>query len=205
MRVTKYPQSCLVIEEEGAGRLLIDPGNFALDAYGLDDLEPVDAVLYTHRHPDHFDERHVDTMLDRGWELYANADVCGLIGGDRATEVTDGGTLEVAGFEVTARDLPHIPLVDGSPGPPNTGYLIDGTVFHPGDGNEIDLSVETLALPIAGPSISFRDAYVFTERVGADAVVPMHYHMFIAEPDLFAGFCDIADVLVLDDGESVEV
>jgi L-ascorbate metabolism protein UlaG (beta-lactamase superfamily) len=205
MRVTKYPQSCLLLERDGAGRLLIDPGNFVFEAFAVDDLGPLDAVLYTHRHPDHFDERHVDALLEAGAELYANADVCGLVGEDDATELGDGETAEIAGFEVTAHDLPHVPLVDGSPGPPNTGYLVDRRLFHPGDGVDVDLTAEVLGLPIAGPSISFRDAYAFTERLGAERVIPMHYHMFVAEPELFDRFCDIAEVVVLDDGESAEV
>lgn len=204
MRVTKYPQSCLVLEHPG-GRVLIDPGNLALDAYSIDDFGALDAVLYTHRHADHFDDRHVGALRDRGLELYANADVCSLIGAG-ATEVSDGSSFEVAGFEVTPRDLPHATMVDGSAGPPNTGYLVDGSFFHPGDGTELaGLSVDHLAVPIVGPSVSFRDAYRFTQEVGARTVIPMHYDTFMADPDQFAGFCDIAEVVVLGHGESAEL
>lgn len=205
MKLTKYPQSCLVLDN-GDGRVLIDPGNLAMDAYTIDDFGAVDAVLYTHRHADHLDERHVDALLERGIELYGNADVSDLLGQGRAATVSDGEVLDVAGFQVQARDLPHVEMVDGSAGPPNTGYLIDGVLFHPGDGNQIDdLQVDTLAVPIAGPSISFRDAYRFTDDLGAERVVPIHYDFFLADPRQFAGFCDIADVIVLADGESTDL
>ena len=201
MKVTKYPQSCLVLEHEDT-RLLIDPGNLAMDAYNLEDFGDLDAVLYTHRHADHFDQRHVDAIHDRGIEMIANADVCGLLDG-RAREVADGDRFEVAGLEVSAHDLPHVEMVDGSAGPPNTGYVVEGTFFHPGDGIALDgLQVETLALPIVGPSISFRDAYRFTQQTGASRVIPIHYDMFTADPDLFAHFCDVAEVVVLGHGES---
>ena len=202
MEVTKYPQSCLVLSD-GDARICIDPGNVALDRHPLDELGDLQAVLYTHRHADHVDERAVDTLLERGVELYANADVCDLLGG-RATEVTDGQTLTVAGFEVTARDLPHVPMVDGSPGPPNTGFVIDGALFHPGDAVELPgLQVRALAVPIAGPSISFREAYAFVQAVGAERVIPIHYDYFIADPDHFARVCDLAEVVVLGAGETV--
>ena len=35
--------------------------------------------------------------------------------------ISDGEKFEVAGFSVTARDLPHVAMVDGSAGPQNTG------------------------------------------------------------------------------------
>ncbi|MFN2555495.1 MAG: MBL fold metallo-hydrolase [Nitriliruptorales bacterium] len=202
MKLTKYPQSCLLLEKDGA-RIVIDPGNRAMNAYTLDDFGDLEAVLYTHRHPDHFDDRQVEELLERGVELFGNADVCGLIGREHATELTDGQTLEIAGFDVTVRDLPHVPLVDGSAGPPNSGYVIDGFLFHPGDGIELSgLTVDALAVPIAGPSISFRDAYRFIESVGAKTALPIHYDTFIADPARFADFCDIAEVVILDHGET---
>jgi hypothetical protein len=38
----------------------------------------------------------------------------------------------------------------------------------------VDLSVEAMALPIAGPSISFYDAAAFAKSVGAKMVIPVH-------------------------------
>lgn len=205
MKVTKYPQSCLLLEKDG-GRILIDPGNFALDAYQLDDFGEIDAVFYTHRHADHFDTRLLDPLREREVTLVANPDVAGLLGEEKVTEVRGGDRVDVAGFEVAARELPHVPMVNGSPGPPNTGYVVDGAFFHPGDGMDITgLTVAAAGTPIAGPSISFRDAYRFVETLGARLAVPMHYDMFIADPELFARFCDVADVAVLDRGESVDV
>jgi L-ascorbate metabolism protein UlaG (beta-lactamase superfamily) len=204
MKVTKYPQSCLVLEK-GSARILLDPGTVATNAYALEDFGDVGAVLYTHRHADHFDDQQVTPLLERGVRLYGNADVCSLIGSD-ATEVRDGEELEIAGFQVTPRDLPHCPMVDGSEGPPNTGFVFDGRLFHPGDGiNLAGLSAELLALPIAGPSISFREAYAFVQQTGARTVVPIHYDVFLGDPETFAQSCDVAEVVVLRDGESAEL
>lgn len=202
MKVTKYPQSCLVVESDG--RILIDPGFPAMDATPVDAFGTVDAVLVTHRHADHVDRRAIDPLRDRGVPVYGNADVAALLG-DPVTVVTDGAALQVAGFEVVPRDLAHQELVDGSPGPPNTGFLLDGRLFHPGDGLALPgLRADVLAVPIAGPSTSFRDAHRFLETTGATRAVPVHYDVFIADPDLFADKCTIADVIVLAAGESAE-
>lgn len=204
MKITKYPQSCIVVEQADR-RILIDPGNFAVDAYDVDDFGALDAVLYTHRHADHCDPRVLDALRERGITLYGNADVCELLG-EPAVTVTDGKAFMVGDVEVVPRDLPHVEMVDGSPGPPNTGFLVGATLFHPGDGIELGgLAVEALALPIAGPSISFRRAYRFVEETGAATVVPIHYDFFIADPALFAGYCDLAEVVVLGDGETASL
>jgi L-ascorbate metabolism protein UlaG (beta-lactamase superfamily) len=202
MRVTKFPQSCLLLEKAG-GRIVIDPGSITMARHDLDEFGDIQAVLYTHRHHDHFDEHYVDALLERGVALYGNADLCSLV--DPMNEVKDGQSLEVASFRIEPRDLPHVPMVNGSAGPPNTGFFVDGRLFHPGDGIELEgLRARVLALPIAGPSISFRDAYVFTERTRADIVVPIHYDFFIAEPETFAKYCDIAEVVALKPGASYE-
>ena len=55
MKIYKYLHSCLVLEENGK-RLLIDPGAFSF-LEGLlkpEDIGPVDAILLTHQHLDHY-------------------------------------------------------------------------------------------------------------------------------------------------------
>jgi L-ascorbate metabolism protein UlaG (beta-lactamase superfamily) len=205
VRVIRYPQSCLVVEVAGA-RLAIDPGTFVTARYTLDDLGPLDAVLYTHRHADHLDVDVVDDLLERGTRLYGNADVTALLGATRCTTLQDGQPSVVAGVDVLPRDLPHVVMVDGSPGPPNTGFLLAGTLFHPGDGMELTgLTARVAAVPIAGPSISFHDAYELVRRLGAEHVVPIHYDAFVADPTHFARVCDLAEVHVLADGAALEL
>src|SRR3989344_8469945 len=55
MKLHKFLHSCILIES-GAERLLIDPGEFSF-VEGLlspEDLPPIDIVLLTHEHGDHY-------------------------------------------------------------------------------------------------------------------------------------------------------
>lgn len=206
MWVTKYPQSCLLFDKPGAGRVLVDPGGPATGRFAVDDFGSVDAVLYTHRHPDHLDPQAMAALAERGATLYGNSDVRSMAEGVDVEEVRDGQRLDVAGFDVLPLDLDHMPMVDGAPGPPNTGFLLDSSCFHPGDGISLPgLSAPTLAVPIAGPSASLRDAYRFIEQVGATRAIPVHYDVFPEDPAQLRARCDIAEIIVLESAERVEL
>jgi L-ascorbate metabolism protein UlaG (beta-lactamase superfamily) len=205
MRISKYRQSCLVVEADNGARLLIDAGFHTTGSRGLRDLGTIDAALYTHEHPDHFDEAWVGPLLELGVPIYANTEVCQMIG-EGATTVEGGGSFFAAEVPVQAHDLLHMPMVDGSPGPPNLGFFIDGRILHPGDARDIGrLRAEVLATPIAGPSLSAREAYLMVEASGARLCIPVHHDHFLADPVLFAAQCPIAEVVVLADGDSVDV
>ncbi len=206
MRITKYPQSCLVVEADNGARLLIDAGFHVVGRRSLDELGTIDAALYTHQHPDHFDPSWVAPLLDRGVPVYANSDTAGQIEDATITVVADDEDFTAADVPVRAFDLPHMPMVDGRPGPPNLGFLVDGTLFHPGDAKDLGgIRAEALATPIAGPSLSARDAYRMVEECGAQVAVPVHYDHFLADPHLFAKQCPIARVVVLEEGESTDL
>lgn len=206
MRITKHFQSCLVVAADDRGTVGIDLGARPHGPLDLDELGQLDAVLYTHRHGDHLDVGLVGGLLDRGVSLYGNADVRQALAGHPVQPIDDGDAVTVAGWQVTAHDLPHAVMVDGGAGPPNTGFLLDGRLFHPGDGLAIEgVDVDVLALPIAGPSISMHDAWMMVQHLAPSVVVPIHYDVFVADPHRFASSCDLARVVVLDDGESVSL
>ncbi len=52
MKITKFPQSCILVESLGT-KILVDPGKTKCDEKFLDYWKTADAVLITHRHGDH--------------------------------------------------------------------------------------------------------------------------------------------------------
>lgn len=208
MKVTKFPQSCLLIEKDGQ-KIVIDPGANFLESHMLEELADVKAVFYTHEHIDHYDPKVAEGLRAKGVPMYANASAAKLIG-EGCRVVNDGDDLNVAGFAIHAYDLPHCLLPNGGPGPQNTGYLIDGTLFHPGDGYKLEgLHVDNVALPITGPDISMLDAMNFADQLQARVVIPIHFTAIPADPQVFATFSGYGgrkfEVRVLGDGESTEV
>lgn len=208
MKVTKYPQSCLILEKDGK-KAIIDPGSLVSAKYKVSDLLPVDLILITHEHIDHVDPQLIDELLaDKKVPIVANKSTATLLGNRVSDIIEEGQTLSIAGFEITARELPHVLMVDGSEGPQNTGYVIDKTFFHAGDGIKIsNLKVENAAIPIAGPDISPKDVHDFIKELDCHTVIPIHYDYFIANPamlnnqQLYPGL----KVIILAHGESAEI
>lgn len=207
MKVTRYFQSCLLIEEDGA-RILIDPSG--QEKNRLNEFGKLDAVLYTHEHGDHFDAGLAQTFVEQGIApVYANQSTAKQIKASK-TEVSDGQEFSVNGVKIKAIELPHCLMPDGSTGPQNTGYLVNGKLFHPGDGKELaGLRVDNLALPIIGPDVSPRDAFDFAKQVQAKKAIPIHYDSWGANAETYAkigGLYHIPlEMVVLSVGQSAEI
>jgi len=152
MRFTKLGHSCVRLEKDGAV-LVIDPGTFTDAAAALDGAT---AVLVTHEHPDHLDEDALRAALssDPGLTLWANQSICAQAAefGDQVHEVKHGDALTVAGFDVHVYGVDHALIHPDIPLVVNTGFLVDGDLFHPGDSFTVpEDPVNTLLVPISGP------------------------------------------------------
>jgi L-ascorbate metabolism protein UlaG (beta-lactamase superfamily) len=207
MKVTKYPQSCFKLEKNGQA-IMIDIGNFAAAKYKLSDFGAFEALLITHQHADHIDPGLLNELSALNMPVYGNQDVFDKFPDLKINVVRHKDSFELAGFHIMPIDLPHFPMIDGASGPPNTGYVIDDMLFHPGDGVEIsDIQVDNLAAPLAGPSISMRDTVTLIKSVGAKLVIPMHYDnpAFYNDPNVLKERYTGVQVIVLNNGESVDL
>ncbi len=181
MKVKKYPQSHLLITNDSGKKLIIDPGYLTYEkGFKVSDFQGADVYLITHQHLDHLDINTIKEIVGEN-PVYCNADVVSKLAevGVKANEVTNRQKFSVAGFEIVAVDIPHFE-VPGKEVPQNTGYLIDGIFFHPGDGGEAPnhLHSDNLALLIANPWISpghYGKAIEFAKALEAKLVIPIHY------------------------------
>jgi L-ascorbate metabolism protein UlaG (beta-lactamase superfamily) len=142
MRLTKLGHSCVRLDKDGA-TVVIDPGTFT-EAEAA--LAGAAAVLVTHEHPDHLDADAVRAALssDPGVTLWANQSICAQFAefGDQVHEVKHDHALI----------HPDIPLVV------NTGFLVDGELFHPGDSFTVpEDPASTLLVPISAPWLKAGD------------------------------------------------
>lgn len=208
MKITKYPQSCLKLEYNERA-LLIDVGNVATAAHSLDEFGEVDAVLFTHSHPDHFDVTILPELSGKGVPCYGNADVGASAAGQGIEVIEDGEELVIADFKIKALHLEHSRMVDGAPGVPNTGYLINDRLLIPGDSTvDPGISCDIVAVPIFGPDISFHDAFNLIRATKAAHAILIHYDIAGMKPETFSlqgGDKAGAAVHALASGQSVEL
>jgi L-ascorbate metabolism protein UlaG (beta-lactamase superfamily) len=158
MQFTKLGHSCVCLEKDGAA-LVIDPGTFT---NAVAALTLATAVLVTHEHPDHLDADAVRKALftDPDLTLWATPAVTDQFKdfGDRVHQVRHGDALDIAGFDVHVYGEKHALIHQDIPLVENTGYLIDGELFHPGDSFTVpEDPVPTLLLPISAPWLKAGD------------------------------------------------
>ncbi|MBI2020751.1 MBL fold metallo-hydrolase [Candidatus Daviesbacteria bacterium] len=191
MKIKKYPQSHLLISGQNT-KIIIDPGYITFEkGYKVEEFQGMDGYLITHQHADHLGPETIKGIAERGkGKVYGNSDVVAKLKevGVEAQIVYERQPFQVGEFEIMPVNLPHCKMQDGSDGPPNTGYLINGILFLPGDGDKNPgITADNFALPIAGPSITYDGALQFAQDIRAKLVIPIHYDSrFPADPDEFA-------------------
>jgi L-ascorbate metabolism protein UlaG (beta-lactamase superfamily) len=167
MRFTKLGHSCVRLEKDGAV-LVIDPGMWS-DA--PEAVAGAAAILVTHEHPDHLDADAVRAALssDPGVTLWANQSICAQFTefGDRVHEVGHGDALEVAGYSVHVYGVDHALIHPDIPLVVNTGFSVDGELFHPGDSFTIpEEPVSTLLVPLVAPWLKAAEMIDYFRAVG---------------------------------------
>jgi L-ascorbate metabolism protein UlaG (beta-lactamase superfamily) len=174
VRLTKFTHACVRLEADGRA-LVIDPGEWSEEAA----LDGVSTVLVTHEHFDHVDIGWLTRVAagDPAFRVYAPAPVTEQLAslGEAAVTVSAGDTFTAGGFTVRAVGGDHAEIYEGLPGCPNLGYVIDDTVYHPGDALFVpDVTVDTLLVPASAPWLKLAEALDFVRAVKPRRAYPIH-------------------------------
>ena len=208
MKITKFGHACLLVEE-GSAKLLIDPGTFS---EGFEGLTDVSAVLYTHKHPDHFYADALAKLLETNPDMRVLADegTAAEIGtSDKVEVVHDGDELDIAGVSVKGIGSDHAVMHPDQPVDTNVGYLIAGRLFHAGDNYVVPGEpVEILAFASVAPWAKVSETVDYVRAVAPRIALPIHDAITTA-PDMYAQMIDgmtAADIKLqtIKDGVSVE-
>jgi L-ascorbate metabolism protein UlaG (beta-lactamase superfamily) len=175
MRVTKYEHAAQVVEESGR-KLIIDPGGFTRL---LADIAEVEAVVVTHEHPDHWTTEQLTALLatNHGIPIFAPTGAATAISaaGFSVKTIADGDTVEVGPFTLTFAGTTHATIHSSIPVIDNTGVLVNGSLFYPGDAFFVpDFPVDVLALPIGAPWLKISEAMDYVTAVKPARAYPVH-------------------------------
>ena len=174
MKLTKFQHACVVLEKQGA-TLIIDPGT-----YSHDFITPsrVDAIVITHEHPDHFDEKLVQQILTAHPKatLIAHESISGRFTNHTTVAAKVAEPYTVGPFALQFFGGTHAAISEGIPVPPNLGVLVDNEFYYPGDSFVVPeaIHVRTLALPASAPWLKISEPMEFLARVKPDFAFPTH-------------------------------
>ncbi|MFD7915005.1 MULTISPECIES: MBL fold metallo-hydrolase [unclassified Streptomyces] len=185
MKLTKRLHSCVQLEKDGR-TLVIDPGAFSEPDAG----RGADALLVTHEHPDHFEEGRLRAALDADpavelWTLRSVAEKLAPAYPGRVHTVGHGDAFTAAGFEVQVHGELHAVIHPDIPRVTNVGYLVEGSLFHPGDALTVPgVPVETLMVPVHAPWNKVSEVIDYLREVKPRRALDIHdaYLSDIARP-----------------------
>jgi L-ascorbate metabolism protein UlaG (beta-lactamase superfamily) len=163
--IGKFTHSCVRVEVAGAV-LVIDPGIWSEPAA----LNGCDAVLVTHEHSDHIDPRQ---LAGRGLPVFAPAGA--TIPDVDFTAVSPGETFAAAGVTILAVGGSHAPVYGDVSPCPNVGYIVDDSLYHPGDALHVPASgVHTLLVPMQASWLKTAEAIDFVRAIRPQRCFGIH-------------------------------
>lgn len=187
MRIRHLKHSCLLVETGGM-RLLVDPGGFSPDAAEARDA---DAVLVTHKHPDHVDPEILAAVLGANERAVVIAEpeaaaeiadvVAGAPGNRVVSELRAGQREIVEGLTISAHGGHHAIIHPDIPRVGNVGFVIEaageprlGVTGDSLEPLEAFHGIDVLAFAVVAPWSSIRATIDFLREVRPRLALPVH-------------------------------
>lgn len=217
MKITKLPQSCLLIESKNK-KILVDPGKLKYKEEYFNIWNNVDIILITHKHPDHCNSEILE-KLNKNIPIYTTKEV--QIENEnldiKVVKENDVIELEHIKIEVVHAIHGYQPLLKGPKEVhENVGYIIDdGEVRVYSTSDTIcfrnDYKADVLCVPVTGHGLTMSafEAALYAKEVGARLTIPVHMDNPAFPPDfeyikeMFEKY--EANYKILENDESIEV
>lgn len=216
MKITKFPQSCLLIETKDK-KILIDPGELKYKEEYFDIWNNVDIILITHKHPDHCNTAVLE-KIQNNVKIYSTQEVKDATNLNiNIIKENDVIELDKIKIEVVHAIHGYQPLLKGGKEIyENVGYIIDdgeNRLYSTSDTIcfQNDYKADILCLPVTGHGVTMSafEAALYAKEVGAVVTIPVHMDNPAFPPDfdyiekMFNKFEVEYDIL--DNNESIEV
>ncbi|MCF7833773.1 MAG: MBL fold metallo-hydrolase [Candidatus Pacebacteria bacterium] len=186
MKITKFGQSCILIQTKEK-RILIDPGNLLFDDKLLKtEWVDIDILLVTHKHGDHcLDEAIKEITKNPKTKFYTSQEV--LDGHPTLSPIIikEGQILNFEDIKIEVVKavhgyLPH--LKGGNEIKENLGYIVDdgeNRAYHTSDSISFnnEYKCDIIFIPVCNHGLVMGpfEASRFAKETGAKLVIPIHY------------------------------
>ncbi len=182
MKITKFPQSCLLIETKDK-KILVDPGNLKYKEKYFDIWNNVDVILITHKHPDHCNTEILH-KLNKNIIIYSTQEVQNANENLKINIIKENDILKIGDIKIEVVHAIHgyQPLLKGNKEVhENVGYIIDdgeNRLYATSDTIcfKNDYKADILCTPVTGYGLTMSafEAALYAKEVGATLVIPIH-------------------------------
>ena len=193
MKITKFAQSCILIETNGK-KILVDPGSIQYEPSLLEGWKKIDVLLVTHKHFDHCNPEAIKEITKYSKvKFYTSQEVLDYYPDLKAERVKEGDIINLGKIKIEVVKAIHgyIPILKGEKEVhQNIGFIIqdDKRIYITSDtiGFKNDYKCDTLIVPITNYGIVMGpyEAALFAKETGAELVIPVHYDNPKYEVDL---------------------
>lgn len=190
MKITKYPQSCLMVETKDK-KILVDPGALKYQDDFLENWREADIILITHRHSDHIKK---DILANINIPIYSTKEVQDAYPEINFNIIKDGDIINLEGIKIEVVKAVHgynPRLKNGGEVLENVGYIIDNNqnrLYITSDTIcfNNDYKADIVAIPITayGLTLSSYEAALWAKDMGAKLVLPIHMDNSIYPTDI---------------------
>ncbi len=182
MKITKFPQSCLLIETKGK-KILVDPGNLKYKEEYFDIWNNVDIILITHKHPDHCNTEKLK-KLNKNIIMYSTKEVAEANKSLKISVIKENDIIELDDIKIKVVHAIHgyQPLLKGAKEVhENVGYIIEdgqNRLYTTSDTIcfKNDYKTDILCIPVTGHGLTMSafEAALYAKEVGAVLTIPIH-------------------------------
>lgn len=183
MKITKFPQSCLLIETKEK-KILVDPGNLKYKEEYFKIWNEVDVILITHKHQDHC-YTEVLEKIDEKIKIYSSSEVKTARPTLDIHIVKEEDTINLENeitIEVVHAEHGYIPpMKTGAKVIENIGYIIDDKetrVYVTSDTIcfQNEYKCDILCVPVSdyGVVMGSFEAALLAKETNAKLVIPLH-------------------------------
>lgn len=198
MKITKFAQSCVLIETKGK-RILIDPGEIQYDESLLTDYwDNIDILLVTHKHGDHCNIEVIKAIMQNSkTKFYTSQEVADKYPEISPTKTVKAGEIiELDDIKIEVTNAVHgfQPfLKGGNEIYENIGFIVDDgkkRVYQTSDTISFNnnYKCDILLVPVCNHGLVMDpfSAALFAKETEANLIIPIHYNnpRFPADLDL---------------------